>query len=204
MKRVLLGIGAAAGMLALTACGSAGSAAAPATAQAPASSPVPVSASSSVPGSAVTTKVADTAATPRCTTADLSVSLGTPKESQGTKGQFDVPLTFKNTSARTCGLHGVPGVDLIGPDDPNGTTYHLPRVDNGVKYNEVPAGTTASATITVLTPSAGSASWTPSKLVSIPPGQTQALTADWPSNLPVLRQDAATHPGSYVNGILAG
>ncbi|WP_326944810.1 DUF4232 domain-containing protein [Amycolatopsis sp. NBC_01307] len=42
---------------------------------------------------------------------------GAPKESQDAKGQFDVPLTFKNTSARTCGLHGVPGVDLIGPDD---------------------------------------------------------------------------------------
>jgi hypothetical protein len=76
-------------------------------------------------------------------------------------------------------------------------------VDNGVKYNEVPAGTTASATITVLTPSEGGASWTPAKLETIPPGQTEALTADWPADLPVLRQDAATHPGTYVNGILA-
>ncbi|MFJ1766616.1 DUF4232 domain-containing protein [Amycolatopsis sp. NPDC088138] len=199
MKRVLLGIGAAAGMLALTACGSAGSAPAPVAPQVPSSSPAPA-----VPSSATTAKAADTGATPRCTTADLSLSLGTPKESQDAKGQFDVPLTFKNTSARTCGLYGVPGVDLIGPDDPNGTAYHLPREDNGVKYNEVPAGTAATATITVLTPSEGSASWTPRKLVTIPPGQTQPLTAGWPADLPVLRQDSATHPGSYVNGILAG
>ena len=205
MKRVLTGIGAAAGMLALTACGSAGPAAAPTAPQAPTSAPV----SSSGPSSPVSTKVADAGATQRCTTADLSVSLGAPKESPDAKGQFDVPLTFKNTSARTCGLHGVPGVDLTGPDDPNGTVYHLTRVDNGVQANEVPAGTTATATITVLTPSlgsvgsSGSTSWTPTKLVTIPPGQTQALTAEWPSNLPVLRQDSATHPGTYVNGILA-
>ena len=115
-----------------------------------------------------------------------------------------VPLTYKNISKRTCGLYGVPGVDLIGPDDAAfGPVYHLPRVDNGVKNNEVTPGTTATATITVLPPSAGEKAWTPSKLKTIPAGQTSALTADWPSNLPVLRQDAATHPGSWVNGILA-
>jgi hypothetical protein len=78
------------------------------------------------------------------------------------------------------------------------------RVDNGVRYNEVARGTTASATITVLTPSGGgSESWTPTKPETIPPRQTTALTAAWPPNLPVLRQDAATHPGSWVDGILA-
>jgi hypothetical protein len=125
------------------------------------------------------------------------------KPSQNASGQFEIPLAYKNISDHTCGLYGVPGVDLVGPADPNGPVYHLVRVDNGVHYNEVTRGTTASATITVLTPSAGSTSWTPTKLETIPPGQTKALTADWPSNLPVLRQDAATHPGSWVNGILA-
>ncbi|WP_410657024.1 hypothetical protein [Amycolatopsis sp. lyj-112] len=98
---------------------------------------------------------------------------------------------------------------LVGPDDPNGPVYPLPRVDNGVRVNEVPPGKTASATITVLTPmpgsvgSGGSTSWTPAKVETIPPGQTEALSAAWPSWLPVLRQDSATHPGSWVNGILA-
>ena len=78
-----------------------------------------------------------------------------------------------------------------------------------MKFNVVPAGTTATATITVLkagggsTGSLGSTSWTPTQLKTIPPGQTQPLTANWPSDLPVLRQDSATHPGTYVNGILA-
>ncbi|MBB5855565.1 DUF4232 domain-containing protein [Amycolatopsis umgeniensis] len=140
---------------------------------------------------------------PRCATTELSLVLGSPKPSPNSPGQFDVPLTYKNTSSRTCGLYGVSGVDLNGPEHANGAVYHLPRVDNGVKYNEVPAGTTATATITVLKPSDDAATWTPTRVTTIPPGQTQALTANWPSDLPVLRQDAATHPGTYVNGILA-
>ncbi|GAA5160869.1 MULTISPECIES: DUF4232 domain-containing protein [Amycolatopsis] len=141
------------------------------------------------------------ASTPRCATTDLAVSLGAPVDNGS--GQFDVPLTYRNISDHTCGLFGVPGVDLVGPEDPMGPVYHLPRVDNGVEYNEVTPGTTASATITVLPPAQGDTSWTPSTLVTTPPGQTEPLTVGWPSGLPVLRQDAATHPGSYVNGILA-
>ncbi|GAB3135969.1 hypothetical protein GCM10027258_09300 [Amycolatopsis stemonae] len=143
-------------------------------------------------------------ATPRCTTADLEVLLGKPAEKKDASGQYDIPLTFRNTTDHTCGLYGVPGVDLVGPDEATfGPVYHLPRIDNGVKYNEVTAGTTASATITVLKPAAGEPAWTPAKLNTIPPGSTKALSAKWPADLPVLRQDAATHPGSYVNGILA-
>ncbi|WP_181774334.1 DUF4232 domain-containing protein [Amycolatopsis pittospori] len=176
IRRVSLGVAALTGTLALTACAQAEAA---------------------------------TGASPRCATADLAVSLGEPKQLEEATGQYDVPLTFKNISSHACGLHGAPGVDLVGPPDPNGPVYHLPRVDNGVRVNEVPAGKTATATVTVLTRtngsvgSGGSTSWTPTKLVTIPPGQTEALTADWPPTLPVLRQDAATHPGSWVNGILA-
>ncbi|ADJ50346.1 hypothetical protein AMES_8520 [Amycolatopsis mediterranei S699] len=197
-KRISVGVAAVAGAFAFTACGSTGSAAAPASNAGPgaAAAPAPAEPAPAEPAAA------KTSGTPRCTTADLSVSLGKPKEKS--PGQFDIPLTYRNVSDHTCGLHGVPGVDLAGPEDPTfGPVYHLPRVDNGVKHNEVTPGTTASATITVLTPAEGGASWTPAKLTTIPPGQTQPLTADWPADLPVLRQDAATHPGSYVNGILA-
>lgn len=195
-KRISIGVTAVAGAFALVACGSSGSPAAPSDAAAgtaPAAAPTATAAGKVAPAAAKT---------PRCTTADLKVSLGKPAEEA--PGQFEIPLTYENTSKRTCGLYGVPGVDLVGPDDATfGPVYHLPRIDNGVKDNEVPAGKTASATITVLKPSGGAATWTPAKLKTIPPGQTRPLTADWPANLPVLRQDAATHPGSYVNGILA-
>ncbi|WP_103351157.1 DUF4232 domain-containing protein [Amycolatopsis sp. CA-128772] len=187
MKRILLGLGTAAGAFALAACGTSAAAT-------PAGGGAPVG--GGVAGAST--------ATPRCTTADLAASLGKPVQKSDAPGQFDVPLTYRNVSDHTCALHGVPGVDLTGPDDPAfGPVYHLPRIDNGVQANEVTPGTTASATVTVLTPAEGGASWTPGKLVTIPPAQTRPLTVEWPSDLPVLRQDAATHPGTYVNGILA-
>ena len=196
MKRILMGIGTAAGAFVLAACGTSTAAQTPAPI-APAA-PAPAQGAS---GGGVATA---SSSTPRCTTADLEVLLGKPAEKNDAPGQFDIPLTYRNTTDHTCGLYGVPGVDLVGPDDATfGPVYHLPRVDNGVKYNEVTAGTTASATITVVKPATGEPAWTPAKLNTIPPGQTTALTAKWPADLPVLRQDAATHPGSYVNGILA-
>ena len=150
-----------------------------------------------------------TGATPRCATADLSVSLGAPKKHDDSSGQVDVPVTFKNTSTHNCGLYGLPEVSLLGPDDPNGATYQLVGTDNGVQRNEVEPGRTATATITVLQPgngsvgSMGSTSWTPTRAQITPPAQSQPLTVDWTPRIAVLRQDSATHPGSFVNGILA-
>lgn len=146
-KRISIGAAALAGAFALTACGTTGSTAAPAanggTGAGAAEAPAPAAPAA-----------AKTSGTPRCTTADLSVALGKPKEKS--PGQYDLRLTYQNLSDHTCGLYGVPGVDLVGPDDPAfGAVYHLPRIDNGVKYNEVTPGTTASATITVLTPDGG-------------------------------------------------
>ena len=153
--------------------------------------------------------VSSTGGDSRCATTDLSLSVGTPKKHDDASGQVDVPLTFKNTSSRTCALYGLPDVSLLGPDDANGPTYQLTGVDNGVRHNDVEPGMTATATVTVLTPSdgsvgsLGSTTWTPTKVQATPPGQSQALTAAWPSSIAVLRQDSATHPGTFVNGILA-
>ncbi|WP_433560006.1 DUF4232 domain-containing protein [Pseudonocardia xinjiangensis] len=50
----------------------------------------------------------------RCTTAELSVSLG-----QGDAGAGSVmqPLVFTNTGSRTCELRGFPGVSYVAGDD---------------------------------------------------------------------------------------
>ncbi|QUQ66148.1 DUF4232 domain-containing protein [Kutzneria sp. CA-103260] len=145
----------------------------------------------------------------RCATGDLSVTLGAPKKHDDGSGQFEVPVVFKNTSSHSCDLYGVPDVSLLGPDDPNGSTYQLVTTDNGAPRNQVGPGETATASITVLEPSGdsvgslGSKSWLPTKAKITPPTQSQSITVDWTPKIPVLRQDSATHPGSYVNGILA-
>jgi hypothetical protein len=112
-------------------------------------------------------------------------------------------LVYLNTSARPCLLHGVPGLDLRGPADPNGSAYSLRRVDKGGGRTLAP-GASASARVVVLPysdgsrGSEGSRRWTPTQLVTIPPGETTPLTVPWPADLTVLRQDEATHPGSWV------
>ncbi|GAA3537051.1 DUF4232 domain-containing protein [Amycolatopsis ultiminotia] len=219
LKRVSLGAAVVAGAFTLAACGSTSGAAAPstseaATASSSVSSPAtdaptddPTDASDADPGSGSTPSATKPAkdTTPRCTTDDLSAALGKPKQSPGGGvDQIDLPLSFKNTSSHNCALYGVPGVDLNGPDDPTyGNVYHLPRQDNGVRHNVVEPGRTATATITTLKASAGSPGWTPTGVTTIPPGQTKALHASWPSDIAIVRQDGATHPGTRINGILA-
>ncbi|AXB43362.1 DUF4232 domain-containing protein [Amycolatopsis albispora] len=194
LKRIALGTTAVAGVFALAACGSSSTTASQAPAQ--------QQGGSGAAGGAAPVRVASDE-TPRCTTDDLTVSLGTPEQAGESTGQYEVPLVYTNISGQDCGLHGVPGVDLLGPDHPMGPVYHLPRIDNGAPVNVVTPGHTATAGITVLTPSTPDDAWTPTHLETIPPGQTTPFQLDWPSDLPVLRQDGATHPGSWVNGILA-
>jgi Protein of unknown function (DUF4232) len=138
----------------------------------------------------------------RCHTAQLTASLGA--RTVLSFGQVVVPLRYTNTSARACLLHGVPGLDLHGPADPNGPVYSLRRMDKGGSFTLAP-GASASARVVVLTytgdgslGSEGSLRWTPTQLVTIPPGETTALTVGWPAGLTVLRQDEATRPGSWV------
>ncbi|WP_236793037.1 DUF4232 domain-containing protein [Amycolatopsis sp. GM8] len=173
----------AAAALALSACGTTTGAQAPspATAQAVA---------------AVTT--ATPASTPRCATGDLALSLGTM--TQTAAGQDQVPLVYQNVSSHPCDLHGAPGVDLAGPNDPAfGPTYSLPRVDDGPRSIVLAPGERGAAMLFLLQ----DGGWVPNEIVSIPPGQTTPLRVAWPFRFGVLRQDAATHPGTYVYGITA-
>jgi hypothetical protein len=146
----------------------------------------------------------------RCRTSQLAAHLGartavTPGQSAG---QTAIPLVYMNTSKTACLLHGVPGLDLHGPADPNGPVYQLRRQDQGGGITLAP-GASASARVVVLSyeegsvGSAGSTRWTPTQLVTIAPGETTALTVAWPAGLTVLRQDMATHPGSWVESFAA-
>jgi hypothetical protein len=127
-------------------------------------------------------------------------------------GQRTVPLVYTNISARPCVVSGVPGVDLLGSKDPNGTTYSVPRpnADAPQKRYTLGPGKRATATLTYLTDtpgsvgSLGSTGWTPTQVVTTPPGDTHQLVTPWTSGDTVLRQDSATHPGTFVGPLVAG
>ncbi|QFU91214.1 DUF4232 domain-containing protein [Amycolatopsis sp. YIM 10] len=202
MKRIALGTSAVAGVFVLAACGSSGSAST--AAGQPQQQANAGSGAVAAGGGGAAQPVSAREDTPRCTTDDLSLELGTPEQVGDAAGQYEVPLVYTNISERNCGLYGVPGVDLLGPEHAMGTVYHLPRIDNGAPVNEVAPGRTATASITVLAPGeSDDPGWTPSHVETIPPGSTTPFVLDWPADLPVLRQDGATRPGSWVNGILA-
>jgi len=120
-----------------------------------------------------------------------------------------LPLIYTNTSRQACLLRGVPGADLHGPADPNGPVYTLFRQQSGIKDMRLQPGASASARLVVLSDqdgsfgSLGSRNWVPTQLVTIPPGETTALTVPWPAGLTVSRQDSATHPGSWIEPFAA-
>jgi hypothetical protein len=151
---------------------------------------------------------ASTQAVARCHTAQLSARLGSRVGSDPAQGYL--PLIYTNTSRQACLLRGVPGADLHGPADPNGPVYMLFRQQSGIKDMRLQPGASASARLVVLSDqdgsfgSLGSRNWVPTQLVTIPPGETTALTVPWPAGLTVSRQDSATHPGSWIEPFAAG
>ncbi|WP_141276156.1 DUF4232 domain-containing protein [Pseudonocardia hydrocarbonoxydans] len=184
-------------LLALAGCGSADRSPDPAAASGTPSAPTSASTSTA-------RATADATQAARCVAADLRVALG---EATG-EGQRTVPVVYTNVSDRACEATGVPGVDLRGPEDPNGPSYSVVRQEPDGTTVTLEPGAAAVAVLTYLTDSPGSVGtlgstgWVPTELVTTPPGDTAQLTVPWNGD-PVLRQDGATRPGTYV-GPLAG
>jgi hypothetical protein len=136
-------------------------------------------------------------ATPWCTADGFTVNaLASPRADPSSQAQ--IAVTLVNHSRESCMLGGYPGVDLVGPDDPTfGATYHLPRgAGNPQTFTLVPIQT-ATSTLTYLPgPPNG---WVPTTIVVTPPDSTTQLRTQWPDDGgSVLRQDAATHPGTFI------
>ncbi|GAA5117071.1 DUF4232 domain-containing protein [Pseudonocardia adelaidensis] len=92
----------------------------PTTPQTPASPPTTAGVSSAgAPAAAATRAIepaeqADGADLPRCTTGELSVSLG---DGDAAAGSVYRALVFTNSGSRTCELRGFPGVSYVAGDD---------------------------------------------------------------------------------------
>lgn len=179
---------------------------------------VPVAQPATTPPSANTTAARPTTAAPpattaapvRCTASDLGLRLG-DRGPEPSPGQRTVALVYTNISNRPCYVSGVPGVDLMGPADPNGPTYSVarPNADAAQPRYTLGPGRKATATLTYLTDtpgsvgSQGSKGWIPTQIITTPPGDTHQLLTPWTLGDTVVRQDAATHPGTFVGPLTA-
>jgi hypothetical protein len=135
----------------------------------------------------------------RCTLDQLTASLG---RTTGEAGQRHTSVVWTNTSTSDCVMDGFGGVDLQGPDDPMGRTYSLPRTSAAPQSFALAPGHAAHTTITWLPPQDGPG-WTPTAMLVTPPEETRSARIDWPGGA-VLRQDGATHPGTYIGPVSPG
>ncbi|WP_060710769.1 DUF4232 domain-containing protein [Pseudonocardia sp. HH130629-09] len=132
----------------------------------------------------------------RCTSQSLEASVGTTLGND----QKDTTIVWRNTSAAPCTMTGFGGVDLRGPDDPQwGPSYSLPRAAEEPTTLVVKPGGTAHTVITWLPGD----NWTPTEIVVTAPDETTSTTLTWDQG-PVLRQDGATRPGTYIHPVAPG
>jgi hypothetical protein len=152
------------------------------------------------------TAVAATARGALAIPCDLTLKFGKRVAEPGSN-QFKVTLVFINDSGVVCRVSGFPDVELIGPVYPMfGSIFELPRqVLKGEAFT-LRSGSRAHATLTCL-PSSGRADrWLPGYIRVVVPtttGPSFAMALPWRYG-PVLRQDGATHPGTYIGPVRRG
>jgi hypothetical protein len=141
---------------------------------------------------------------------DLALRLGS--RFQGPAHQFHVDVIVENAAtaytAPSCRVFGWPEVELIGPVDPVfGSIYELPPQSGASTPVMLKVGKSAHAVLTWLaSPPASSSRWTPGYIrvvVRTNRGQSLPMALPWPFGT-VLRQDGATHPGTYVGPMARG
>lgn len=136
---------------------------------------------------------------------DLTLKFG--GRSEGPTGQFHLKLVIVNHDVAACRVLGYPDAELIGPVYPTfGSIYVLPRQTGRTETVTLRVGESAHAVLTWLPPSDPRDRWVPGYVrivVSTMRGPSFAMALPWRFG-PVLRQDAATHPGTYVGPIRRG
>ena len=161
----------------------------------PAPSPVTPSGVAASP-----TAAAGSASAAKCQPGDLSLAFGA--KSGTTQVVLAVDLTNKGTAA--CTMRGFPGVDLIGATSSQ-QDYRWSLARQSVSYSKVTLqpGQAAHFNLTYLPAAMGSGdNITVAKIVITPPNDLTQAQVTW--NEPVILQDGATSPGTYIGPITAG
>jgi len=142
-----------------------------------------------------TSNVAD--ASEKCT--KVKVSPGEAKAAENGNGQMRLPLTMTNTGGAACLLRGYPGARLQGQDSQAWDLMRAGDETKDVKDVQLTPGGTTTAYLTYL-PEKGDNRWDVVTLVVTPPNTADSQSFRWPGGS-VLRQDAATHPGTYIGPV---
>lgn len=137
------------------------------------------------------------AATPWCASDSLSLTTSTfPPPDPASQSYIALVLT--NESEQPCALQGYPDVQLIGAEDPMfGPIYVVPRQAGDPQPLTLAPADSARSILTYLPgPPDG---WIPDTIVVRPPHTSTRLETPWIiPGTSVVRQDAATHPGTYI------
>ncbi|MFF2964765.1 DUF4232 domain-containing protein [Streptomyces sp. NPDC057963] len=148
------------------------------------------------------------AAKSACTGAELKPSLvhGTDADPDPKATQTTATLLFTNVGKRTCTVQGHPGVDLVTA---TGDRWSIAWQKTTAQKVTLQPGVATMAELTFLPVSPSSSApdqkpFLPKSVKVTPPDTTTTATLAWPwQRIAVLRQDGATHPGTYV-GPVAG
>ncbi|MEW1864247.1 DUF4232 domain-containing protein [Streptomyces sp. NPDC088194] len=158
-------------------------------------------AATTAPGTATTAPAGAPAGkssgTPRCHTADLTLSFETGGDAAPdttSDAQQTAGISVHNRSSHACQVGGFPGLDLNG----GSTHWSLSRQSKHYSAITLAPGDNTDFQITFLPELKGK--WTPKSVTVTPPNETTSVTLAWPWG-PVLLQDGATHPGTYVGPI---
>ncbi|MGW7041912.1 DUF4232 domain-containing protein [Streptomyces avermitilis] len=170
-------------------------------------------------GRAAVGKSGDTAVTPpspktaapaaarsACTGAELKPSIvhGTDADPDPKATQTTATLLFTNVGKRTCTVQGHPGVDLVTAA---GDTWSIVWRKTTAEKVTLQPGVATMAELTFLPVSPTSSAsdqkpFLPKNVKVTPPDTTTTTTLAWPwQHIAVLRQDGATHPGTYVGTV---
>ncbi|MGP3947093.1 DUF4232 domain-containing protein [Streptomyces sp. 6N106] len=160
-------------------------------------------AATAIPASAATAKAAPTT----CHTADLKAGFAMGEDARPemdqTEKETQAHIWFSNKSTRTCTLSGFAGVDMIGAQGTDGT-WSLARSSKTPEKMVLGPGDTTDFSINLL-PVAESTprkeKFVPAKFLVTPPNETGHFTLKWPFGGQILKQDGATHPGTYLNPV---
>ncbi|GAA0649970.1 hypothetical protein GCM10010174_86880 [Kutzneria viridogrisea] len=138
--------------------------------------------------------IANAGGHPSCT--NLKVTQSTPDLINGSTTQWKLPIMLTNHSGVPCTVQGFPGVRLQGAD---GTTWDLVRTNATGTPVLLGPGEHATADLTYSTiGDGGGPAWHVSSMAVTPPNSTNTQTLPWADSVDLVKQHAATHPGTYI------